>query len=183
MSRTGPYRDTLPAFLKDHDKRLQRLEHRRMVSGVGGGGTAVEEVWIGPTEPTDPNIKLWFNTTTDILYARDAGAWVPTGGGGGGTSVDEVYVGVSQPNDPTGLPPTLELWYDPDAPSGMAWAYTHVQSASASVWTIDHNLGFNPNIQVIDSSGANVEGDITYPTLNRVVLTFSGAFTGTAYLS
>ena len=37
------------------------------------------------------------------------------GGGGGGDAVDEVYVGAGPPSDPTGLDPTLELWYDPDA--------------------------------------------------------------------
>lgn len=37
------------------------------------------------------------------------------GDGGGGDAVDEVYVGAGPPNDPTGLDPTLELWYDPDA--------------------------------------------------------------------
>ena len=37
------------------------------------------------------------------------------GGDGGGDAVDEVYVGAGPPSDPTGLDPTLELWYDPDA--------------------------------------------------------------------
>jgi len=37
------------------------------------------------------------------------------GGDGGGDAVDEVYVGAGPPSDPTGLDPTLELWYDPEA--------------------------------------------------------------------
>ena len=28
----------------------------------GGGGGSINEVWIGPTEPTDPNVELWYDT-------------------------------------------------------------------------------------------------------------------------
>ena len=35
---------------------------------------------------------------------------------GGGTAVDEVWVG---PDDPIALVPSIELWFDPDAVSGL----------------------------------------------------------------
>lgn len=60
--------------------------------------------------------------------------------------------------------------------------YTHTQATPAAVWTIAHPLAFNPNITVIDSAGSVVEGDVAYQP-GQVVLTFSGAFSGTAYLS
>lgn len=60
--------------------------------------------------------------------------------------------------------------------------YTHIQATPAAVWTISHPLTFNPNITVIDSAGSVVEGDVAY-LAGQVVLTFSGAFSGTAYLS
>jgi len=31
-------------------------------SSGGGGGGSINEVWIGPTEPTDPNVELWYDT-------------------------------------------------------------------------------------------------------------------------
>lgn len=62
-------------------------------------------------------------------------------------------------------------------------AYRHVQGTAASTWTIDHGLGFYPNVTVIDSGGSVAEGNIAYPMLTRVVLTFSAAFSGVAYLS
>jgi hypothetical protein len=61
-------------------------------------------------------------------------------------------------------------------------AYTWNQSAAASTWTINHPLRFKPNVTVIDSSGRKVEGDINYGS-SAITLTFSGAFSGTAYLS
>lgn len=64
-----------------------------------------------------------------------------------------------------------------------AVAYVHSQDASASTWTVQHNLGFHPNVTVVSSGGATVEGEISYPGLNALTLTFSSAFTGKAYLS
>lgn len=61
-------------------------------------------------------------------------------------------------------------------------AYTHTQSVSSNTWTINHNLGFNPVAVVLDSAGTNCEGTISYPTINQMVITFTAAFTGTAYL-
>jgi hypothetical protein len=61
-------------------------------------------------------------------------------------------------------------------------AYTHVQAVASAVWTINHNLGFNPTAVVLDSSGTQCEGTLSYPTLNQMVITFSSAFTGNAYV-
>jgi predicted phage tail protein len=52
-----------------------------------------------------------------------------------------------------------------------------------AVWNISHNLGFVPNITVVDSSGEVVEGSYEYPNATTVRLTFDGAFSGKAYLS
>ena len=75
----------------------------------------------------------------------------------------------------------------PPGPMGeTAWAdlgYVHDQPIAAQVWTINHNMHFVPNITVVDSAGTVVEGDYNYPDENTVILTFSGAFAGKAYLS
>lgn len=61
-------------------------------------------------------------------------------------------------------------------------AYTHTQSVSSATWTINNNLGFNPVAVVLDSGGTQCEGSITYPSVNQMVITFTGAFTGVAYI-
>ena len=60
--------------------------------------------------------------------------------------------------------------------------YTHIQSSNAS-WVIAHNLGKIPSVTVIDGSGNQVHGDITYTDLNNLTITFNTAFAGTAYLN
>lgn len=61
-------------------------------------------------------------------------------------------------------------------------AYTHVQAVASAAWTINHNLGFRPVCVVLDSAGTQCEGAISYPSVNQMVITFTSAFTGNAYL-
>jgi hypothetical protein len=60
--------------------------------------------------------------------------------------------------------------------------YVHTQGSPSAVWTINHNLSGNPTAVVLDSAGTQCEGTFSYPTLNRMVITFTAAFSGTAYV-
>ena len=53
----------------------------------------------------------------------------------------------------------------------------------SSTWEIHHNLGYNPNATCIDSAGNVIEGDISYPNENTIVIEFIGGSSGKAYLS
>lgn len=64
-----------------------------------------------------------------------------------------------------------------------AVAFAHTQGVSSNSWTIVHNLNFYPNVTVIDSAGTVVEGEISYTSRNTLIVTFSGSFSGNAYLS
>lgn len=61
-------------------------------------------------------------------------------------------------------------------------AYAHYQTSSSTVWDIEHNLQFTPNIIVVDLDGKVIEGDYEYSG-NTITATFSQAITGAAYLS
>jgi hypothetical protein len=65
----------------------------------------------------------------------------------------------------------------------QALAYEHTQGAVSSSWVINHNLGFKPNVTVVDSAGTIYEGEITYTNSNSLTVSFSQAFSGKAYLS
>lgn len=62
-------------------------------------------------------------------------------------------------------------------------AYEHTQGSASATWTIAHNLGFKPNVTVVDSGGTICEGEITYTNSNSLTVTFSAGFSGKAYLS
>lgn len=58
--------------------------------------------------------------------------------------------------------------------------YVHHQDVPASVWTISHNLNKKPSVEVIDSAGTKVEGEIKYIDDNIVEIYFSAEFSGKA---
>jgi hypothetical protein len=60
--------------------------------------------------------------------------------------------------------------------------YVHTQAVSSDIWTINHNLGGNPTAVVQDSAGTTCEGNFSYPSLNQMIITFSAAFSGVAYI-
>lgn len=93
------------------------------------------------------------------------------------TIVDVVGVAEAGPQGATG----------PPGPPGFG-AYTHSQGVPAAVWTIAHNLGFRPNVDVFDSAGSPAEGTVSHVDDNNLTITFTSggspaSFGGVAYLS
>ena len=61
--------------------------------------------------------------------------------------------------------------------------YTHDQSSPTTTWSITHNLGYRPNVAVVDTSDTVCFGDVDYTNDNALVVTFAQSFGGKAYLS
>lgn len=61
--------------------------------------------------------------------------------------------------------------------------YIYHQSVASDIWYIVHNLDKYPSVTVVDSAGSVVIGDVQYITRDEIILTFAGAFSGTAYLN
>ena len=59
--------------------------------------------------------------------------------------------------------------------------YRHVQSLATDTWVVAHNLGKYPAVQVVDSSGQMVIGDVIHDSVNQLTITFSAIFSGEAY--
>lgn len=60
---------------------------------------------------------------------------------------------------------------------------THLQALAADIWQVVHNLGKRPAVTVVDSAGDTVEGSVSYLDSNRLSITFSAAFSGSAFLN
>ena len=65
----------------------------------------------------------------------------------------------------------------------MDTTFIHEQMSASDVWTITHFLGRYPSVTVVDSAGSVVVGDVQYISKDQIILTFQGAFSGTAYLN
>ena len=75
---------------------------------------------------------------------------------------------------------TLGIW---ENTSSADKHYTHDQDIASAQWLISHNLNKYPAVQVIDSAGCWVIGQVTYNSLNQLTLDFRGAFSGKAYMN
>lgn len=73
----------------------------------------------------------------------------------------------------------------PTGPAGLSGgSYAHTQSSPSATWTIVHGLGYYPGgVSVVDSGGTKVYGDVNHLTENSLVINFSSAFSGKAYIS
>ena len=58
-----------------------------------------------------------------------------------------------------------------------------INNITYGTWNIHHGLGYHPNATCIDTAGTVIEGEISYPDENTIVLRFIGATSGKAYLS
>jgi hypothetical protein len=74
------------------------------------------------------------------------------------------------------------LAYDAEGGGGSSAAYVHNQGTPATTWTINHNLGFRPAVELLDSGSQEIDGAISHPTVNQTVITLSPATAGLARL-
>jgi hypothetical protein len=61
--------------------------------------------------------------------------------------------------------------------------YVHTQGSASTTWTISHQLGGRPQVTIVDSADTVVVGEVKYNSNSEVVVTFTSAFSGFAYLT
>ena len=61
--------------------------------------------------------------------------------------------------------------------------HVHTQGTAATTWTINHTLGGYPSVSVVDSGKTVVFGEVNYVSTSQVVVNFTTAFSGSAYLT
>ena len=62
-------------------------------------------------------------------------------------------------------------------------SYRHIQNVLSTVWTVNHNLDFYPNVTVYNSAGSMVEGTVNHINPVSLTITFSDQISGKAHLS
>jgi hypothetical protein len=68
----------------------------------------------------------------------------------------------------------------PKGDSGAAFEY--LQAAPATVWTINHNLGYRPSVELLDAGSQEIDGEVAHPSVNQTVVTLNPASAGLARL-
>lgn len=63
---------------------------------------------------------------------------------------------------------------------GAGFVFT--QSTALSTWTINHNLGHVPSVEVFDTGSQEIEADVSHPNVNTAVIVFTVPTAGFARL-
>lgn len=62
-------------------------------------------------------------------------------------------------------------------------SYVHTQDIPATEWIVHHNLGYYPNVALVDTSGEVIESEVSYVDENTVRVEHYYAVGGNAYCS
>lgn len=72
----------------------------------------------------------------------------------------------------------------PAGPPGASGAgYTHTQLSPALTWTINHNLGYRPSVDVFNAGGLSVIAEIAHLSTSSCEVRFSNSQAGFARLN
>lgn len=66
------------------------------------------------------------------------------------------------------------------ADGSSAAAHVHTQSVAADTWIINHNLGYEPVVQIISVGGVEMEANIVHMSTNQTRVYFAAAQAGRA---
>ena len=66
---------------------------------------------------------------------------------------------------------------------GTSSTFVFEQITPLNTWLINHNLGKYPSVMIVDSSGNQVIGDVTYLSNNQIRVNFSAGFSGKVFLN
>lgn len=60
--------------------------------------------------------------------------------------------------------------------------FVFTQSTPSTTWTINHNLGYRPSVELFDSGSQEIDGEVSHPTVNQTIVSLNPATAGTARL-
>lgn len=69
----------------------------------------------------------------------------------------------------------------PQGPVG-AGAYVHSQSSPSTTWTINHNMGIYPAVELLDTGGQEIDGEISHTSINQTIVRLNPPSAGIARL-
>lgn len=75
----------------------------------------------------------------------------------------------------------------PPGPTGPAGAgdqsFLFTQSTPSTTWTINHNLGYKPSVELFDTGSQEIDAEVVHTNSNQVIAYFNPATAGTARLN
>lgn len=150
--------------------------------------TTAERVALGSLYNSEDEGVLVYDITLDTFFAWNGNVWLQVGVTQLQlTQLQEAYdrsvMSIDITADNTNRTITLNYRDNTFIADVYKYAHIHNQPSASAEWTITHNLGKFPSVSVVDSSGAEVIGEVEYLTDTQLKVKFSAAFSGKAYLN
>lgn len=171
-------------YLHDIDLSTNRLLNARL-SPI----TTVERTALASLYNADDTGVLVYDTDEDVFYGWTGNAWVSITG----ISTVELQqlefaynntvTSVDLLSTPTEMTITINRQNAPAISDFRKYAHMHTQTLASATWTVAHNLGKNPSVSIVDSAEEEVIGEVQHIDMNNLVIRFSAAFSGKAYLN
>lgn len=150
--------------------------------------TTAERTALGSSYNSGDVGVLVYDTTEKVFYVWDANQWLPI------SVSTQLFIEIQEAYDKytkhiditsTETVHTVKLISRDDTfiQDTIKYAHIHTQDVPSAQWTITHNLGKFPSVTIVDSTNSEVIGEVSFTSNNQVVLSFSGAFSGKAYLN
>ena len=129
-----------------------------------------------------------YDTTLDLLFAWDGNQWNQMSISQTQISqIQEAFnktvvaIDVTADNENR----TITLTYRDNFSIQDTFKFSHIhnQTVSSSTWNITHNLNKFPSVSIVDSSNAEVIGEVEHTDANTLIVKFSAAFSGKAFIN
>jgi hypothetical protein len=95
---------------------------------------------------------------------------------------NQVEIVVNQATVPTVVELLVPGPQGPGSTGGDIAAYVHSQPTPATTWTINHNLGHYPSVELFNTGMQEIDAEIAHPSVNQTVVTLKPATAGLARL-
>jgi hypothetical protein len=171
-------------YLHDIDLSTNRLLNARLSPITSAERTALASLYNA-----DDKGVLVYDTDEETFYGWTGNAWVSMAGistvelqqldfayNNSVTSVDLVSTA-------TEMTITINRQNAPSISDFRKYAHMHTQTLASATWTVAHNLGKNPSVSIVDSAEEEVIGEVQHVDVNNLIIRFSAAFSGKAYLN
>lgn len=89
----------------------------------------------------------------------------------------------SQPDQTVTINSNIGAPGPPGAPGTGDLNYIHTQVLATTTWNITHGLNKYPSVTIVDSGNSVIIGDIDFIDQNNIIISFSAAFSGKAYIN
>lgn len=129
-----------------------------------------------------------YDTTLKMLYAWDGNQWDQVSLSDDQLSqiaeaFNKTVVDIEITANTTTRTITLTYRDGFNISDSFQFSYIHTQTVASATWTVVHNLNKFPSVSIVDSANAEVIGEVEHIDSNNLLVKFSAAFSGKAYIN